>query len=190
MIRHATKHDAPVIFELMLTIWSDMQFPLLTLIDFNAFKTVMITNIQQENSKFSYRNAYVYTQNDTVIAVLYHYDGEKELAFNYQFVQFISAQLPHINGADLASARETADDEWYIDSLVVHPKYRGQFVGTTVLKSFLQNTFTKPITLNCDVTNQKALTLYQQLGFTITKTYHFLGHDYYHMVYQSNNGQH
>ena len=75
-------------------------------------------------------------------------------------------------------------DEWYLDSLVVSPKYRGCGIGTALLKALPKVAHKRNkarIGLDVDVKNTKAEHLYRHLGFKGSSTCLIDAHEYKHL---------
>ncbi|NEW65663.1 GNAT family N-acetyltransferase [Carnobacteriaceae bacterium zg-84] len=182
MIRKATKQDIDAIYPLIYIIWEDMNYPLLRLLDKDTFQKTMLHILADEHAKFSYKNAWVYEKENQIIGVLYGYAGQDERQFDEHFHTFIDAHFPHLNIRQYESNRESHDNEWYLDSLVVHSNYRGQGIASAffdVLKDIVAPY--QRVGLNCEQDNLQAKKLYERLGFSTVYEIDFLGHLYYHM---------
>lgn len=181
MITHAQIQDIPAIFPLLDIIWKDMDFPLRRLLDTHTFQSIMLEVMSLSNSKFSYKHCIVFKDNDTVIGVLFGYTGADEPILDEHFCQFIDARFPHLHIRQYMNYRETLDDEWYIDALVVHPLHQQKGIGTALLQHIDKHIADKPIGLNCEQDNTLAQRLYEKNGFQFKTTLDFLGHTYNHL---------
>jgi len=80
---------------------------------------------------------------------------------------------------------QLANNEWYLDSLAVNPRFRGLGIATALLKRLpkLANRFGKTkVSLDVDLTNPKAAKLYRKLGFKKTSTVQIGTHRYQHLM--------
>lgn len=186
MIKIATKQDIPQIFNLMLTIWQDMNYPLLHLLDFDVFQSLMYQLMTNPLFKFHFGNCLTFKEDGTIKGILYYYDGSKEELYNQFLLNYIKINQPHINTTQLQYGLESFNDELYIDALIVHEHYRHQKIGTQLLNHIITHT-AKKIGLNCEVANTKALKLYEHLGFYYQEPVTFLGHTYLHLVKENKN---
>ncbi|MBS4762280.1 GNAT family N-acetyltransferase [Carnobacteriaceae bacterium zg-ZUI252] len=180
-IRHATLDDISSIYPLIRIIWEDMSHPLLTLLDDATFKHTMCDLMRRDESKFSYRNALVYEINHQVVGVLYGYDGHKEPAYDKQLIDYIRKRFPNVDTTPLHMERESCDDEWYLDSLVVAPQHRSQGIAKAFFNYLHANASQSIIGLNCEYGNDNAFALYQKMGYKNVYSTTFLGHTYRHM---------
>lgn len=181
MITPAQKHDIDEIFQLLDIIWQDMDFPLRRLLDTHTFQNTMIDIMSLPNSKFSYTHCTIFKENDTVMGVLFGYLGKDEPLLDDHFCQFIEDRFPHLHIRQYMDYRETLDDEWYIDALVVHPLYQQKGIGTALLQHIHHAIIDIPIGLNCEQDNASAQRLYEKNGFQFKTTVQFLGHTYNHL---------
>lgn len=182
-IRIATAKDIPSIYPFIYTIWEDMDFPLLTHTSPHQFKQIMTQSMADPYAKFYYGNAIVCQIDHTIVGVLYSYDGRNEPQFDQHFQHWLSQ---HLSLADIPvkpTYRETNDNEWYIDALIVSPTHRSKGIGTALIQ-FLCHTLPKGTTigLNCELDNTRASALYYSLGFSKTHTISFLSHQYNHLT--------
>ena len=78
------------------------------------------------------------------------------------------------------------DDEMYIPSLAVFPQYRGQKVGSALLRhvfEYARGQGYKKISLIAETDNEKAIAVYKKLGFSITHTNEFPKKFHKHNLY-------
>lgn len=181
MITHATQQDIPSIFPLLDIIWQDMDFPLRRLLDSDTFKKTMTDLMALPHSKFSYQHCFVFKKGATVIGVLFGYFGKDESLLDEHFCQFIDERFPHLNIRAYMDYRESLDNEWYLDALIVHPNHQKKGIGSALLQHIDTHITTMPIGLNCEHDNVTAQRLYEKIGFQFVTTVSFLGHTYHHL---------
>ena len=179
MIRQATPQDIPAIFDLLCIIWEDMELEPWRVLDLPHFRQMMLPYMERTDTKFSYRNLWVYEENNEILGALLGYEGSLEPRYDADLVQTFG-QLPEL--ADFALARESRDGEWYLDSIVVSPQARGKGIGQQFF-AYLPELFEKTtiVGLNCDLGNPQARKLYDKMGFTKVDEVIFSGHTYEHL---------
>lgn len=183
MIRQAQPKDKAAIAKLTYLIWDDMELEIVKELP----KVKVLAAIEQSIAEVEYRTYYehvwVYEVNEEVAGCIIAYSGAHELDYEQQWkalnldeaFQKFNTPLP---------LKEAEDDEMYIETVATFAEYRGQGVGTQLLKSLLESDAQTKWSLNCDKANTGALKLYKKLGFKVTDEIDLYGHDYYHMVYQ------
>lgn len=182
MLRQAKPTDINAIYPLIDIIWKDMDFPLKRLLPPEQFQQTMQQLMALPHSKFSYTNCWVHEEtSEHISGILYSYAGSRECELDEQFYTSIDTLFPTLNIRQYADKRETNDNEWYIDAIVVDSSYRGRGIAKTFFQHLPIIAKHSTIGLNCDVNNHKAYALYEKLHFKTTDTITFLGHNYYHM---------
>ena len=68
-----------------------------------------------------------------------------------------------------------------MDSIAVAPAYQGQGLATKLIEALPRFFDVSLVGLNVDFQNQRALRLYQRLGFQIVGTTKIGSHQYHHM---------
>ena len=180
MIRPATSQDIAAIFNLMLIIWEDMEFEPWAVLEPKCFTEYMMFHMKQSHTKYSYQNVWVFEdEKHEILGILLGYDGQKEPAYDLDLIQTFK-QEPLLQNMRLN--RESRDDEWYLDSIVVSQAARGQGIGKQFfdyLPDIVPNNTV--VGLNCDLNNHQAKRLYTRLGFKKIDEVQFSGHTYEHL---------
>ena len=181
MIRPAQASDVPALYDLMVIIWQDMEFEPFVTLDSQTFKQAMIQHLLDTKQKYNYQNCWVYQARHTgqIQGLVLGYPGNLESTYDRLIEQHFG---DHTALGDFSLTRESRDDEWYIDMLVVAPQARGFGIASSLIKHL--ETIHKPGTvlgLNCDLVNPRAKALYRRLGFEVRDRVTFSGHDYHHM---------
>ena len=181
MIRPAQASDVPALYDLMVIIWQDMEFEPFVTLDSQTFKQAMIQHLLDTKQKYNYQNCWVYQARHTgqIQGLVLGYPGNLESTYDRLIEQHFG---DHTELGDFVLTRESRDDEWYIDMLVVAPEARGLGIASALIKHL--DTIHTPGTvlgLNCDLVNPRAKALYHRLGFEVRDRVTFSGHDYHHM---------
>jgi len=102
-------------------------------------------------------------------------DGEHIWRIWCDLATLLVARLDPIHTTGLSDSRDiagalvmfpTTTDELCLHKIMVHPDCRAAGIGTRLMQSGLQAA-TSPVLLTVDPTNQRAITLYENFGFSI-----------------------
>ena len=183
MIRNAKKEDATQMAPLIMIIWEDMELEILEKYPHDLLETILIEAIQIEDYRFSYKNTIVYELDGKIVGLLCGYAGELEPIIDKPWTTI--GKTYGLTAQDKVFVdKETFAGEWYVDSLVTHPNFRGRQIGTKLLEKSpekAREVGEKIVGLNCDEGNPKAKKLYESLGFVPVKKMVLSGHTYDHM---------
>lgn len=184
MMRNAQKEDAKQIAPLLSVILRDIELPVFAQYKSDEElnnKTIPI--IEGEESRYSYKNFYVYEQAGTILGFLCGYSGSDAARLDEPFKQYnASFNLPP--DEVLFPDVETFPGEWYIDALVTSSEARGKGIGSALLNyanEVAAEAGETRIGLNCDQHNPKAGALYERLGFKTDGTLKIGDHMYNRM---------
>lgn len=118
-----------------------------------------------DDSQYSYRNALVALDDSgEVMGVCVAYDGAGLYDMRELFFSYVREMLgKEMTGID----DETDASEFYIDTLAVKPRYRGQGVASALLRAMIERAraMGKPAGLLVDKDNSRARRLYEKIGF-------------------------
>lgn len=148
----------------------------------NIIQTLIIL-FKQETNRHSYLYTWIAEQKGVPAGVLVLYDGQK----GEELDAFLSIWLKE-NGSSVSFLdKEAYSDEWYIDTICVHPAFRGQGIGTILLdhaeKTAKQHGSQK-LALNVEIEKKRAQMLYERKGFKVTEPWTIIGEPFLHMVKQ------
>lgn len=135
----------------------------------------------QKDNRLSYENAVVATNQQHVIGIALFYHGSQTERLDRPFIE----RWMERKGQAPTIVKEAQDDEFYLDSVAVHPDCRGKGVGATLLKAFEKEAEARGyerIALLVDEDNGKARKLYESFGYRPDATKLVSEHLYYHMV--------
>lgn len=185
MILRATTKDAPFLAEtVMSAIGEDhcmhmaggaYRLPLLR----KLFTHLAVAEVSQ----YSYRNAYVaFTPRGERAGAVICYDGADLARLRQAFIEEANRMLGwNISADDMKS--ETSDDEIYLDSLMVLPKFRRQGLAMKLIRKAADKAAMarKPLGLLVDHDNPEARRVYVAAGFQSVGERPFAGKMMEHM---------
>lgn len=136
---------------------------------------------EREDTQYSYRNTRIAEDEaGRPMGVCVSYNGADNFALRVPFFEEAVKTL----GWDIDLDRldeipgETSEGEFYLDTLMTLPEYRGRGVA----KALIEDAYLKakneglPLALLCDTGNQPARRLYDAVGFREAGTRPFAGH--------------
>lgn len=183
MIRDARPEDAKMVAPLLFTIWKDMELPLLQKESEEKILETLVVAISVPDYRYGFNHLHVYDDNGIIAGVVSGYPGAKE-PFIDQIWPELAKTHKLIDQSAVFKEKETFSGEWYLDSIVTSPDYRGKGIGTALLNElprFAKADGEHIIGLNCDKENKAAKRLYERLGFQTTGEILLSGHRYEHM---------
>lgn len=174
-IRQATIQDAPSIAPLIYEAIGDIANQLTNQTTVDGAIAGIQTLIEQTNNRHTYLNTYVAEENGKLLGVVVLYDGATGNRLDAE----------HARAYKIDIDAEAHDDEYYIDTICVHPDARGQGIGTRLL-AFAEDTGRtkgyKKLSLNVELKKIKAKKLYERIGFVVTEPWTIIGEPFHHMV--------
>lgn len=186
MIRLAKKENAKQIVPLIVQAIGEIAFMLTGTKTYEEATPILEYYVQSEINRLSYKNCLVKVSDGRVVGVIIAYKSSKLSMLDQEMLEIISRNLK----TDNASVDSEADDEdYYIDTLSVHPDYQRYGIGTELLKALIDYAIKideKRISLNVDQENPAALRLYEKVGFKNSKVNYIIGHPYDYLVYPIN----
>lgn len=141
---------------------------------------------RREDTQYSYLNTRIAKDKEGVpLGVCISYDGGNLKRLRRPFFAEANATL----GWGLTPQEiddlpgETDSDEFYLDTLMTLPSYRGHGVGEALIRdaAIKAKNSHKPLGLLCDTDNDRARRLYDRVGFTSVGMRPFAGHMMTHM---------
>lgn len=183
MIRFARKEDSHAIAPLILVILKDMKLPLLEDVSEPILLSILATAIKDPNYRFGYKRGLVYELDGEVAGVAFGYSAEEEPFIDEPLKRALKEHNLD-QAVKLFIDPETLPNEWYLDSISVHEKYRGLGIGTKLLNALpdiAKREGKKVIGLNVDKENPDARKLYIRKGFKDITDMAISGHLYDHM---------
>lgn len=178
IVRKATIRDAGIIAQAVAIAIGDQK----ALKDYCGEDYIATLTLIARNrgTQYSWRQALIAEVEGEVAGAVVGYDGAllhvlREGSFT--ILRNSIGRIPHISD-------ETEAGEYYLDSIGVLPKFRGQGVGSKMIETFCKMAFNEGHThvgLIVDIDNTKAESLYTSLGFKRVGTRQFFGHRMWHL---------
>ncbi|GHO89585.1 GNAT family N-acetyltransferase [Dictyobacter formicarum] len=181
-IRPARPEDAPLVVPLFIQAMDDIASTLAGSEQPHEVQAFMTTFFQLPGNRLSYQNTLVAEEDQQVVGVLILYHGNQAAALD----QPIIARLRELkNDPNITLDKEAEEDEWYIDTLSVSPRYGGRGIGTALLRAAEEHTSSggpTKIALLVDKNSQRAYRLYQHLNYQQDAVVQISHHPYLHMT--------
>lgn len=183
MIRPAQPEDAAQVVPLLLQAMGELAPKLTRTKNRETINLIFEHFFQQIGNQYSYENTLVFEEAEKVLGSLTAYDGAKLIELRKPFLAYLNQ--PDADDQNLDT--ETQSGEFYLDSISVHASAQGKGIGKQLITAGIalglrlghQN-----IGLLVDQNNERALKLYQQMGFKIQNEKEFMGGSYHHMVFE------
>lgn len=179
MIRPATPTDASAVAPLMFQAMEEIVYKMIGKDHKEEAIALLQKLFEQEDNQYSYKNAWLYEENNTVIGSIIAYDG----AYLHRLRAPVLALIRSSYGIDIVLEDETNEGELYIDTLSVLPTAQGKGIGSKLI-THLKKVATQPIGLLVDVQNPQAERLYSRLGFEYVNHQELAGGKYKHLVFR------
>lgn len=180
MIKSAQKQDAKICIKLLNLAMEDIAYKLSGYDDPVKSDEILEKFFVSEINRLSYKNVYVYKRDDVIIAAMCAYFGGDAWLLDREISQHLKAL-----GKDAQIEKECFDDEFYIDSIAVDEKFRGQGLAKElILHSFAKakELGHKKVSLIVDVNKPKVRKFYESLGFKFNTKKIINLHEYDHMI--------
>ncbi|ALC97322.1 N-acetyltransferase [Capnocytophaga ochracea] len=177
MIRPATPTDASAVAPLMFQAMEEIVYKMIGK-EHREDAIALLQNLfEQEGNQYSYQNAWVYEENNTVIGSVIAYDGAHLHTLRAPVLALIRSSY----GIDIVLEDETAEGELYIDTLSVLPTAQGRGIGSKLVRHLCEVS-SQPLGLLVDVNNPEAERLYTRLGFEYANHQELAGGRYKHLI--------
>ena len=180
MIKSAQKQDAKICIKLLNLAMEDIAYKLSGYDDPVKSDEILEKFFVSEINRLSYKNVYVYRRDEQIIAAMCAYFGGDAWQFDREISQHLKAL-----GKDAQIEKECFDDEFYIDSIAVDEKFRGQGLAKElILHSFAKakELGHKKVSLIVDINKPKVRKFYESLGFKFNTKKIINLHEYDHMI--------
>ena len=180
MIKNAQKQDAKICIKLLNLAMEDIAYKLSGYDDPAKSDEILEKFFVSEINRLSYKNVYVYKRDDVIIAAMCAYFGGDAAQLDSEISQHLKAL-----GKDAQIEKECFDDEFYIDSIAVDEKFRGQGLAKElILHSFAKakELGHKKVSLIVDINKPKVRKFYESLGFKFNTKKIINLHEYDHMI--------
>lgn len=137
---------------------------------------------RQPDNRLSYENCLVEQIDGHVVGIIVLYHGSEAEKLDAPIVKKL--RRLH-NDPSIILEKEAEYDEYYIDTLSVHPDYEGQGIGTSLIRAAEEaaraRSYTK-ISILVEITNDRAFSLYKRIGYTQDKIVSLIGEPFAHLT--------
>lgn len=187
IIKKAEQADVSEIVELIRMAIDDMAMRYTGYEDAEAINRALKDLVCQAQTRFSYNYIHVARYKNQIVGQITAYPADQLLELNVAFEGVFNQNADNRSERLKAvlEAKEGIDGEFYIDSLAIHPNFRGQGVGKLLIKEaemLASSQGYDKISLLVDLNNSNAEALYEKLNFQVDRHMNVLGHQYKHMV--------
>lgn len=184
MIRFAKKEDATQAINLVMIVLKDMELDIFNKLSEEEVKDLLIKAYKEKPThRYGYKNAMVKEIDGNIAGIAFGYPHHHEKTIDDGFHDILE-QHNLSKEYRLFTEEEAFDDEWYLDTIVTSPDYRGQGVAKELLNALpeiVKETNLSTIGLNVDKINDNANRIYLNNGFQKVGETTIAGHEYDHL---------
>lgn len=148
----------------------------------STVRDALVKVCSKDDTLYSWRNTCIATYLGKTAGALVSYDGAEYAETAARTFSLIARLL---NTDSMFPGRETGTGEYYLDSLAVHPEFRGRSIGSILIQNALEEAqalgFSR-VTLLVDKHKPHLHRLYEKLGFSDEEEILFFGEPYIRMV--------
>ena len=180
IIREARKDEAPVIAELLMMAWPVEDIMASNGISYEELHETVTAIVALPASIYSYEHTFVAEVDGRVAGAMCGYDGADYQTLKQPIVDALGED------SEFARLQETKAGEYYLDSVGVHPDFRGRGIGSKLFEAQIARAAEQGhsrVGLIVDVDKPDAEALYERLGFRYLDDKDFFGHKMKHMIH-------
>ncbi|MDG4658407.1 GNAT family N-acetyltransferase [Ectobacillus antri] len=181
MIRNATITDQAEVAVLLYNALHEIAEKLTGGNTYEEVLTGLRYWFSQPGNRLSYENCLIAEQDGHPVGVIVLYHGSEASRLDEPIVTY----LRKLHGdASIILEKEAGDDEYYIDTLSVHPDYSGRGIGSTLMRKAEEQCLMlgyHKIAILADLSNTRALSLYRYRGYTQDYTITLVGESFAHL---------
>ncbi|MCL6572985.1 MAG: GNAT family N-acetyltransferase [Bacillus sp. (in: Bacteria)] len=180
-IRRANPEDAVIAVPLIIDAIGEIASQMTGETDPIAVEQELIGLFKHEDNRHSYLHTFVAEHQNAVIAVMVHYSGVDALTLDNNLITWLSKK----GGKPVSIPPEARQNEYYIDTICVHQNYRRQGIGRLFLEfaeEVARDVGYSKIALNVETEKEKAIRLYELVGYQIAEPWEIYGGTFHHMV--------
>ncbi|MCY3031085.1 MULTISPECIES: GNAT family N-acetyltransferase [Aerococcus] len=185
-IRQLKISDTQASYQVIKVILEHLDEPLINEYGWETSGKIIAQAMKKPYYRYGYAHGYGVFEADQLVAVAYAYPGvldpiiESPLETTMLEMGYSLDQIPRSY-----AETEALVDEFYLDSLATKQGEEGKGYARQLIAHLGQVGREKnyhKLSLNVDFHNQRALTLYQRLGFETISELIIGGHPHYHMI--------
>jgi len=137
--------------------------------------------ISMDINRISYNNIYTYKIENELAGLIIAYNSNKIKELDAPILNHLKSKNMFLKSFD----KECFKDEFYIDTVSVFEKFQGNGIAKELfifIEKKAKDLGFKKISLLVDFENQKALKLYEKIGFRKNSILNVSKHNYHHMI--------
>ncbi|MFF2754194.1 GNAT family N-acetyltransferase [Psychrobacillus sp. NPDC058041] len=180
-IRNARKEDATEAVPLIMEAIGDISMQMTGETEETEITKEFVQLFTKTDNRHSYLHTYIAEMEGKVAGVLVFYSAEEAVILDANLEKYLSNK----KGSPIKIDSETLPGEWYIDTVVVDPTFRGHGIGTKLLtyaEQLVKNFGGGKLSLNVETEKDSAIRLYNRLGFGTVCPWTIIGQTFHHMV--------
>lgn len=180
-IRQAAPSDAAIAVPLIIDAIGNIAEQMTGETEPKAVEQELIGLFKREDNRHTYLNTVVAQIGGGIAGVMVLYSGKQAIALDSNLVQWLRSKTSE----QIDIPPEAHSDEFYIDTVCVHPDFRGQGMGTLLLEhaeKIAQEAGFDKLTLNVEEEKEAAIRLYERIGYRVTEPWTIYGGVFHHMV--------
>ncbi len=176
MIRKAKTSDFEHVYKLIMMASKLVFEDALNTNEESKLKELAFKYFNDENTKFSYKNTYIYEKSGEIAGCLIYYDSDKELEYNNNMETYLDNEYRF--------SIEAVENTIYLDTIAVFEKYRGERVARQLIEFMIENE-KRNISLIAESHKQYVIDYYKRIGFEVVKEENIYGSRTYFMLYKA-----
>jgi len=184
MIRPAKPADTEEVVPLIIQAMDKLAKKLTNVEDDEIINQIFKHFFQQKDNQYSYQNTLVFEDEGKILGSLNAYDGGKLLKLRQPFLAYLAE---HYQANNTHQGTETQSGEFYLDTISVNPLAQGKGIGKQLIKAgidWAEQLGNHTVGLLVEQNNDRAIKLYQNMGFVIQNEKEFMGGLYHHMIFK------
>ncbi len=190
MIRPARPEDALEAANLIMIVLKDMDLDIFNRLPEEQVRDLLVQSyMKDEVYRYGFRNALVKEINGSVAGIVFGYPDHLENDIDNAFITVLSENNLS-EEFKLFTEPEVFQNEWYIDTLVTSPDFRGQGVASELLiaiADLAKQCDKQVLGLNVDKVNEHAKQIYLRSGFENVGELTIANHTYEHLQKKLDN---
>lgn len=180
-IRQAQLKDGSAVAPLILDAIGEIANRLTGENEEHTIISSLIELFERTDNRHSYKNTYIAEIDGKVAGMMVLYGGNQAIELDFNLEQWLMKKNAPIQTIEI----EARPDEFYIDTICVHPNFRGQGIGTILLNHAevlcKEKDYTK-LSLSVELEKERARHLYEKMGFVFSEPWLIVGETFDHMV--------
>lgn len=180
-LRKATPLDAEKVVPLVIDAIGDIAKRMTGESEPEMIEQSMCELSKLNDNPHAYRVTYIAELDGEIAGTMILYSGKEAPRLDRNLSAWLEekgAEITHIDA-------ESLPDELYINTISVNPKFRGNGIGTQLLhyaETVAKQQGIGKIALNVETGKEKAIRLYERVGYEIVSPWTIIGEPFHHMV--------